>query len=168
MDCLLQSILHVTLTCFVDDLLVTGVDDDSHLKTLEQVLRRLQQSGLRCGLSKCSFMQQSISYLGHRIDAEGLHPLQDKVRAIQDAPPPRDQTQLRSFLGLVNYYGKFMPNLSTELAPLNQLLNKGAPWRWDDVQDEAFRRCKSLLSQALVLAHFDRQKPLVLECDALP
>jgi transposase InsO family protein len=164
MDCLLQGIQHVA--CFIDDLIVTGPDDETHLKSLEQVLQRLQQSGLKCGREKCSFMQESVSYLGHPIDASGLHPLQDKVRAIVRAPAPQDATQLRSFLGLVNYYGKFLPNLSSVLAPLHGLLNQAAKWHWTPAHEDAFVKCKTLLSSSPVLAHFDEKKQLVLECDA--
>ena len=133
MDCLLQGIPNVA--CFIDDLIVTGPDDGTHLKTLEQVLERLRHSGLKCGRAKCSFMQQSVCYLGHRIDASGLHPLQEKVRAILEAPTPKDTTQLRSLLGLVNYYAKFLPNLSTVLSPLHGLLNKGTKWHWTKEHD---------------------------------
>lgn len=166
MDNLLQGIPGVA--GFLDDLLVTGADDESHLQSLELVLRRLQDSGLRCGMSKCDFMQDRVCYLGHRIDSAGLHPLPEKIRAIVDAPQPQDVSQLRSFLGLVNYYGKFLPNLSTELAPLHHLLNQGVEWCWKATQDAAFQNCKDLLSKAPVLAHFDVNKPLVLECDASP
>ena len=70
-------------------------------------------------------MAESVEYLGHIIDAKGLHPTKAKVVAVQNAPIPRDITQLKSFLGLINYYRKFLPDLSSLLAPLNNLLQKG-------------------------------------------
>lgn len=77
---------------------------------LEEVLRRLQHHGIWLRMKKCSFLQKSVEYLGHCIDATSLHTTSKKVEAVQLAPTPCDQTQLRSFLGLLHYYGKFMPN----------------------------------------------------------
>ena len=74
-------------------------------------------------------MQQSVSYLGYRIDKTGLHPLQDKVEAIHDAPNPQSVQELKAYLGLLTYYGKFLPNLSSTLFPLYKLLRKDYPWR---------------------------------------
>ena len=70
-----------------------------------------------------------MEYPGHQISAKGIQPTEDKVRAIKDALVPTNVTQLRSFVGLVNYYGKFLPNLSSILAPLYTLLQKGAQWK---------------------------------------
>ena len=67
-------------------------------------------------------------YLGHRITAEGIQPSPDKVKAVQEAPTPQDVSQLKSFIGLVNYYGKFLPDLSNLLAPLYRLLQKDTKW----------------------------------------
>ena len=69
-------------------------------------------------------MANSVEYLGHKIDADGIHMTDGKLQAILQAPTPRNVTELRSFLGLVNYYGKFIPNLATTLHPLNQLLHR--------------------------------------------
>ena len=82
------------------------------------------QSGLRVKKKKCLFMVSSVSYLGHKIDAEGLHPLPDKLLAVESASTPRSVSELKSYLGLLTYYGKFLPNLSTHLEPLYRLLAK--------------------------------------------
>ncbi|PAA68677.1 hypothetical protein BOX15_Mlig034486g1 [Macrostomum lignano] len=166
MDGLLQGRPHTA--AFIDDLLVTGTDDAKHLENLEAVLQRLQDAGLKCRADKCRFMQESVSYLGHRIDAGGLHPLESKVSAIVEAPAPQDVTQLRSFLGLINYYGRFLPNLSSLLAPLHRLLDKGAVWQWNSPQESAFHRCKELLLSSQTLVHFDPGKEVILECDSSP
>ena len=79
-----------------------------------------------------------MTYLGHRIDAVGLHPLHDKVQAIKDAPKPQSVTELKSFLGMLTYYGKFLPNLSSVLHPLHELLKKDTPWRWGLEQESVF------------------------------
>ena len=78
--------------------------------------------------SKCVFLQSKVQYLGHGIDEQGIHPLPEKVEAIRNAPVPRDVSQLKSYLGLLNYYAKFMPNMSKGLKPLYDLLQKNCPW----------------------------------------
>lgn len=83
---------------------------------------------MRLKRNKVEFMLPSIEYLGHRISAEGLQSTDCKVKALKNAPVPANVSQLKSFLGLLNYYGKFVPNLSTVLAPLHRLLHKSTSW----------------------------------------
>ena len=122
--------------------------------------------GLRVKKPKCKFMVPSVEYLGYRIDAAGLHPIADKVQAVVDVRTPTNVTELRSFLGLLTYYGKFLPNLSTLLAPLYKLLRKGVSWQWGNAQDGAFQKSKKSLSSSPLLCHFDSKLPLTLACDA--
>ena len=110
----------------------------------------------------------SVEYLGHVISASGLKPAPEKIRAIVEAPTPQNLTQLRSFLGLVNYYAKFLPQLSTTLAPLYSLLQKKTKWKWTSTQEEAFKSAKGQLSSSCLLLHYDPQKELLLSCDASP
>ncbi len=112
-------------------------------------------------------MLTEVEYLGHKISRRGLQPTTEKVRAVANAPPPQDVTQLKSFLGLVNYYGKFLPNLSTVLAPLHCLLQKQTRWVWGSAQQKAFADVKALLTSRL-LVHYGSRKELVLSCDASP
>ena len=90
------------------------------------------------------------------------------MKAIVDAPDPKNLSELRSFLGMVTYYGKFLPNLATMLAPLYQLLQRAKAWHWGPKQKKAFCHVKDLLMSNRVLTHFDDQLPLILECDASP
>ena len=166
MEGLLQGIPNVSV--YLDDILITGKSDEEHLKTVEEVLVRLEKAGLRLKRSKCKFMLPSIEYLGHIISASGLQPTKEKVRAIAEAPAPHNVSQLKSFLGLLNYYAKFLPQLSTLLAPLYSLLQKNKQWTWGAEQEKAFREAKAQLTSPRVLAHYDPQKELVLSCDALP
>ena len=87
-------------------------------------------------------MAESVKYLGYRIDAHGLHATEGKLQAILQAPTPRNLQELRSFLGLVNYYGKFIPNLSTVLHPLNELLRQNCRWKWTENCIKAFNAAK--------------------------
>ncbi|KAL5503444.1 hypothetical protein EMCRGX_G010396 [Ephydatia muelleri] len=99
---------------------------------------------------------------------QGKVPTQEKLQAIVDAPAPKDVSQLKSFLGLVNYYSKFLPHLANTLAPLYALLKKHQQWCWGAEQEEAFKRTKSQLASDVVLAHFDPQQRLAVACDASP
>ena len=164
MDVTLQGIPHVI--CFLDDILVTGGNDQDHLQNLEATLKRLQDKGFRLKPSKCAFMQSSVEYLGHRVDQEGLHPLPDKTQAVQNAPPPKNIQELRSFLGLLNYYSKFIANLSTIIHPLNELLEHSKQWEWTAECARAFQSAKDALVSYEVLVHYDPALPLVLAGDA--
>ncbi|XP_048579360.1 uncharacterized protein K02A2.6 [Nematostella vectensis] len=152
--------------CYQDDILVTGRDSEEHLTNLEEVLRRLHANGLTAQREKCEFMQPSLKYLGHVIDKDGIHPTSDKVEAIKTAPSPQDVTQLRAFLGLVNYYQKFLPNLSQVLQPLHQLLKKDTKWYWSAECQKAFTSVKSMITVDNVLVPYNPDLPIILDCDA--
>ena len=153
---------------YLDDILIIGKSNEEHLVNLSAVLCRLATAGMKLKSDKCSFLLQEVEYLGHKISANGLQPTTEKVQAIVQAPQPTNVTQLKSFLGMINYYGKFLPNLSTRLAPLYKLLQKQSRWRWGLEQEEAFGKAKNLLTSSSVLVHYDPTKPLVLACDASP
>ena len=154
------------VSVYVDDILVTGTTVEEHLRNLDAVLGILENAGLRLNKSKCFFLRSRIEYLGHIIDGDGLHPTDEKVTALKEAPPPTNLTELRSFLGIVNYYAKFLPNLATTLTPLYRLLHKNTRWVWTDQQEHAFQQAKEALQTDSVLAHYDSTKPLLLACDA--
>jgi hypothetical protein len=164
MDCLLKGIPNVAV--YLDDILVTGDSEQEHLNILDRVFARLSEAGLHIKLSKCYFMKSSIEYLGHRIDESGIHPLSDKVEAIHKAPKPTSIQELKSYLGLLSYYSKFLPNVSSVLFPLYRLLRKDHPWMCGKEQQVAFEKSKKLLSSSSFLTHFDSNLPIVLSCDA--
>jgi len=114
----------------LDDILCGGVDNADHLNTLCAVLERLQNAGFKLNKGKCKFLQSSVTYLGHVIDAEGLHPTEDKLKAIREAPEPKDVTALKAYLGLLMFYSRFLPNHATVLAPLNDLMKADTKWKW--------------------------------------
>ncbi len=123
---------------YLDDLLIVGKDEQEHLVILCKVLQRLQDSGLKVKKCKCEWGQTRVEYLGHVIDGRGVYPTKDKVRAIQDAPAPSNVKELRAFLGLVNYYGRFVPHQSTVLAPLYRLLKEQVVWQWGKKETMCF------------------------------
>ena len=164
MEKILQGLPGVTV--YIDDILVTGRNDEEHLETLEKVLSRLQEYGLRLKREKCYFMQPSVEYLGYIVDKDGLHATPAKIEAITKAPKPRNVQELRSFLGFVNYYGKFIHQLSTLIQPLNHLLCQNVPWKWCKDCQKAFVALKEQLASSDVLVHYDPDLPLKLDCDA--
>ncbi|XP_064622516.1 uncharacterized protein K02A2.6-like [Lineus longissimus] len=122
MDNLLQGLDHVVV--YLDDILVTGKTAQEHLANLEKVLQRLLDAGWRLREEKCTFHADAVVYLGYRIDKDGLHPVLEKVEAIVKAPPPENIQQLQAYLGMLNYYERFLRNRATVLGPLHELLLK--------------------------------------------
>lgn len=154
--------------CLLDDILITGTDKKEHMQRLITVLQRLQDAGLTLRKDKCSFFQNEVCYLGYIITKEGLKKSPEKIKAMVGAPVPTNVTQLQSFLGLINYYRNFVPNASTVLSPLYELLKKGSKWFWTDKHQQAFIEIKNLMTSDQVLAHFDPNAKIILTVDASP
>ncbi|XP_063923679.1 uncharacterized protein K02A2.6-like [Zophobas morio] len=151
---------------FMDDILVTGATEKEHLENLKLLFNKIQESGLKINLSKCSFFQKSVSYLGYTIDAEGLHPSNDKVKALTQMKQPTNKVELQSFLGFVNFHGKFIPNVSSRANPLYKLLRKNSRWHWNKQCQKSFEWIKGEIKSAKVLMHYNQKLPLGLACDA--
>ena len=164
MDVILQGMKHVM--CYIDDILVTGSTEMEHFIQLEEVLKRLQHHGLKVKKDKCALFQDSVQYLGHKIDVSGIHTTDSKVEAVKNAPAPKNVQELRSFLGLLHYYGRFIQQLSTLLQPLNELLKSNRRWEWTSECQSAFVKAIERLVSAPVLAHYDPSLPLKLAGDA--
>ena len=157
------------MVAYIDDILITGEKEVDHLKNLDEFLKRLGTAGMRLKVEKCLFQQEKVECLGHCITKDGIFPTMAKVRAIKESPAPKDEQQLQSFLGLLNYYGKFLSNLSTKLASLHSLLEKGKGWQWTKVHQNAFDSANKLLTSSKVtLTHFNSKKEVILACDASP
>ena len=151
---------------YLEDLLVSGVTAEDHLANLRRLLQRLQDKGLRCRKEKCQFAQPSVEYLGHTLSSQGISK-GSKADAVQKMPEPHDVSSLRSFLGSLNFYSEFLPpTLSTITEPLHKLTRGGTTWEWGQTERTAFQKCKQLLTEDTVLAHFDPSLPLGLSCDA--
>jgi hypothetical protein len=99
---------------YLDDVIVTGETKEEHLANLEVELEKLEKAGLKLNKKKCFFMEPQIEFLGHKIDAEGLHPTQKNIQAIKEAATPQNFSQLKSFLGMMNYYSRFLPNYQSD------------------------------------------------------
>ena len=152
--------------CRVDDILITGRNDEEHKANVREVVRRLENAGFRCRLDKSEFMQPAVIYLGHVVSAQGIKPVASKVETLVKAPFPESRDQLISFLGAVQYYARYLPNLSTVIEPLNQLRSAQTKWIFGREQKDAFEKLKSMLTSERVLAFYDPSVPLKVDCDA--
>ena len=165
MDTILQGLS--SIKCYLDDISVTGAaTDQEQLRNLERVLKRLQTQGLHLKRDKCSFLEPSVEYLGFCVDAVGLYPSLDKLRAVTQAPKPQNVQELRSFLGLINYYRSFVPTLSSLLFSLHTLPQKDRPWRWTRDCDAAFQKDKYSLVLDSVLVHYSPSLPIRVAADS--
>lgn len=118
------------VACYIDDIIMSGTTIEEHRRNLQEVLLRLKVKGISVKREKCEFFSKSMQYLGYIISEVRLATVPSKTEATVKAPLPKNVQELRSFLGLINYYRKFIPNLSTILSPLHVLLKKSCPWVW--------------------------------------
>lgn len=133
---------------YIDDILIFSNSIEEHHIHLKQVFERMREAGLTLHPLKCSFFQSRIPYLGHMIVPGGIEVQRAKVTAVLDIPPPTDVGRLRAFLGLANYYRRFVPHFSTLAKPLTMLTRLDEPWRWEGPQQDAFERIKQHLADA--------------------
>ena len=150
---------------YMDNILISVTTAEDHLNNLRQLLKRLNDKGLRCRIETCVFAEDSVTYLGHTISRNGISK-GPKADAVTKMPAPSNVSQLRSFLGSVRFYNKFLPDLSTISGPLYHLTEKSTKWKWDQPQENAFKKLKQMLTDNTVLAHFDSSCPVGISCDA--
>lgn len=151
---------------YLDDVIICGKDLRSHLGSLESVLLKLRDSGLKAKLTKCEFLKSRIKFLGHVVDGDGIHTVEDKILAVKNFPQPKNAENVRSFLGLCGYYRSFVKGFSKIASPLNTLLRKDIPFHWNAAQNKSFEDLKFALTHAPVLAFPDYEAPFILFTDA--
>ncbi len=121
------------------------------METLKSVLKRLQDIGLKLKLTKCEFLKPRIKFLGHEVDEQGIHTVDDKIAAVPKFPQPKTVENVRSFLGLARYYCPFIKNFAARANPLTQLLKKDTPFHWGSEQESSLNDLKHALTHSLVL-----------------
>ena len=159
---------HAYSSAYIDDIIIFSVAWDQHLHHLEAVLGALRQAGLTANAKKCQLGLTETNYLGHTIGRGCVKPQKGKVEKIRDWPQPRTKKQVKSFLGLMAYYQKFVNNFSTIAAPLYEMTGKKYPnhIRWSDEAETAFQDLKAALCSEPVLRAPDFQRPFILHTDA--
>ena len=171
MQVVLREFNSKQVVVYLDDILVMGRTFEEHLHLVEKVLLTLEEHGMKIKPSKCSFLKEEVKFLGHMVGRSGVRKSDDYVKAIQDFPRPEKVKQLRSFLGLVNFQRKFIPNCSTISKPLSRLLgtNDKSTIRWNDELQQAFDALKSAMAEDVELVYPDYSpdaSPLELSTDA--
>lgn len=151
---------------YLDDILITGRNAQEHKSRLHEVLNRLQKAGFRLQTDKCKFHTTTVKYLGYVIDADGIKPDPSRIQPIKKMRAPQNAKELRSFLGLINYYGKFVQNLHRVKAPFESLLKKDVKFVWTKRHKMAFEEVKRIIMSPLVLAHYDPRQTLIVAADA--
>lgn len=137
--------------CYIDDIIVYNMNQIQHRAHLKEVFARLRLHGLKLHPNKCKFYYDRVEYLGHMIYPGGLGVVASKVEVMISIPRPKDVSRLRAFLGLCNYYRKFVKTFSAIAKPLTLLTRNDQPWMWGDEQEAAFVQLKERLSLAPIL-----------------
>lgn len=164
MDQILQGLENVC--CYLDDVLISGKDWEDCKQKLFLVLERLAAANIKVNIKKSKFFVNNLPYLGHVLTDNGLLPCPEKIQTISEAKAPRDVSELKAFLGLITYYSKFIPNLSSRLRILYELLKKDVKYVWTLDFEKVFIHCKQFLLKPQVLEYFDPDKPIVVVSDA--
>ena len=165
MECVLRGLTWKIALIYLDDVLVYSRTFDAHLEHLRLVFNRFRESGLKLKPNKCHFGQKKVKFLGHVISKDGVLPNPDKVSAIKEYPVPRSVKDVRAFLGLANYYRKFVKDFAKIAGPLHDLTKKGLKFRWSDACQSAFETLKEALTQAPILAYPDFPLEFTLATD---
>ncbi|THH05057.1 hypothetical protein EW145_g5083 [Phellinidium pouzarii] len=150
----------------MDDTLIFSDNLDDLRRKTNRVLNILQDNDLFLKPEKCVFEVQEVKFLGMIICPDNIHMDPVKLAGIQQWPEPHTVKQLHSFLGFCNFYRRFIPNYSSIAYSLNELTHTNKPWKWNELQANAFATLKNLFSSQLVLLIPNKTKPFILETDA--
>ncbi|XP_055716586.1 uncharacterized protein K02A2.6-like isoform X1 [Phlebotomus papatasi] len=151
--------------CYLDDIIIMGEDFNQCLRRTESVLKALNDYNVKINTEKCEWFKEKIDFLGQLISQDGIRPNPEKLTALKDAPRPKDLKELQAFLGLANYYAKYV-NLAEILKPLYTLLKKENDFLWGQEQEESFRKCKEALLGDNILMCYNPNLPICISCDA--
>ncbi|KAJ3641514.1 hypothetical protein Zmor_028019 [Zophobas morio] len=166
MEMVLKGLTWKTCLVYLDDVMIMGKTFDDHLKNLEEVLERMEKARLKLNPKKCSLFQKRVEFLGHIVSEKGIETNPTKALAIRDWPIPRDKHELRSFLGLCTYYRRFVEGYADIAAPLHQLMEQKATFKWSSTCEMAFKRLKTALCTSPILAYPRDKGMFVLDTDA--
>lgn len=151
---------------YLDDIVVPGKSFQEALDNLDVVLTRLSMAGLKVKTKKCALFQRSVVFLGHRVGGDGIRPVEAKVKTVKEWPTPRNVKDVRTFLGLVGYYRRFIHGFCSLAEPLTRLTRKDCAWQWGTEQQESFEQLKEALCENTVLAYPVEGYRYILDTDA--
>ena len=165
-DTVLDRLVWNKCVAYLDDIFILGKTWEEHVANCDVVFSKLDQSKLKINLNKSEFAYEEVDYLGHRISAEGISPARKNIAPITDFPTPSTVREVKSFLGMANFYRTFIPDLATTAEPLNNLTRKEVPFEWTTECEDAFQKIKAAISTQPVLAYFDESKEIRIYTDA--
>jgi len=151
---------------FIDDILVATDTEEGHDELVEEVLRRLEENDLFVKLEKCKWKVKEVEFLGIVIGPKGVEMQKEKIEEVLSWPAPRNIKEVQKFLGLANYYRRFIKNFARIAAPLYMLVRKEQKWKWEKEQKKAFERLKAVFTTEPVLAIPDIDREMRVEADA--
>lgn len=151
---------------YIDDILIFSQNWEDHLKHIKKFLEVTNNEGFKLKFSKCLFAAKSVKYLGHRISKNQVSPAQENLISIKNLQSPSDKSGVRSILGSINFYLKYVENSSQILEPLHQLLRKDVKFEWTDECEHTLNLIKNYLCSKPILAIYDIKKPIFIETDA--
>ena len=156
------------LKCFIylDDVVIYANSLKDHNERLIEIFQRLREHNLKLKPSKCDFLRKECLYLGHIITSNGIKPDPSKIECVANFPIPKNQKHVKSFLGLVGYYRKFIKNFAKVSKPLTKLLQKDTVFKWDNTCDNSFQTLKHSIISPPVLQYPDFTKPFIITTDA--
>lgn len=153
---------------YIDDILIFGENREQLEERTRKVLNRLKDNDITLNNNKCRYGETQVQFLGHVLSAQTIRPVKDKLESIKLFRNPENADEIRSFLGLVNYIGRFIPNLATLSEPLRQLTKKSVKFEWTAQQQNSFKAIKDHMSNDLVLGYYDVKDKTQLYTDASP
>lgn len=162
----LEGALDKSALLYMDDIIAYAPTLEDKIKSLRRIFSRLREHGLRLQPEKCRFLEKQTLYLGHLIREDGIFPDASKFECIENYPVPKTRKHLRGFLGLCNYYRKFIKDFGKIASCLNKLTSNNVDFKFEQRHMEAFNELKKRLINPPVLAHPDFDKPFVLTTDA--
>ncbi|UYV73747.1 hypothetical protein LAZ67_11000696, partial [Cordylochernes scorpioides] len=164
MDSLFHDVPNTVI--YLDDIFIGSKDEQEHYRILKMIFDKLKELNFTLNKEKCLFLKKDICFLGHIINEDGVRPDSKKLEALERCKKPFDKTSLKSFLGMLSFYSKYIPNMSTLAGPLYQLLKKDNRWKWSSQCEKAFLNLKLTLLNSQALIHYSMKLPLTLTCDA--
>ena len=167
---IIQQILQHIPNCRnnADDIIIFAKTQEEHDKTLRLVLQRLREKNLTLNKGKCEFNKSQLKFLGHKLSKEGVKPETAKIKAVNNFRVPENPTEVKRFLGLVNFCAKYIRDFATLAEPLRKLTRKEVKWQWNSEQQIAFETLKQRLTSAHVMSYYNQNAETNITVDGSP
>jgi len=154
------------MAIFIDDILVATDIKKRHNELVEEVIKRLEENNLFVKPEKCKWKVRGVEFLGVVIGPKGVEMQKEKIEKVLNWPVPRNIKEVQKFLGLANYYRRFIKDFARIAAPLHVLVRKEQKWKWEKKQEEVFKKLKMVFTTEPILAILDIDREIIVEADA--